>query len=326
MPTLKHRTETVSIDETNDGMRQIRVVSSDPHRFIPISSFKTGYPFELIGKILEVKGGDYLCDELAREEDPTYVREDLEFDLGAYFDFNSFDRKRILDFGCGSGASTMILARLFPRSQIAGVELDEDLLSIAKARLAFYRYPNVSLHCSPSGSELPDGIGTFDLVVMSAVYEHLLPKERRTVLPLIWKNINPGGSLFLNMTPHRYFPLEHHTTGLVGINYLPDKLAYSAAKRFSKRVDPSEPWEMFLRRGIRGATETEVSSLLCLDDDVEMLEPSSDRIRDRIDLWYERLNHNRLSLAKKTLRYVLKVFKLSTGIILVPNLTLVFRK
>ncbi|MFN2502510.1 MAG: hypothetical protein ABR530_10930, partial [Pyrinomonadaceae bacterium] len=123
-------------------------------------------------------------------------------------------------------------------------------------------YSNIAFHVSPSGSELPAGIGEFDLVIFSAVYEHLLPVERQSVIPLVWKQIARNGYLFLNMTPHRFFPIEHHTTGLPVINYLPDPIAYWATRRFSKRTDPSEDWETYLRRGIRGATENEISAIL----------------------------------------------------------------
>lgn len=156
----------------------------------------------------------------------------------------------------------MILARMFPDAEIVGVELEEKLLNIARARLEFYEYANVRLHTSPSGNELPHNIGTFDFVIMSAVYEHLLPQERKIVMPKVWSAIKPGGHLFLNMTPHRWFPIEHHTTGLPFLNYFPAKLALPLTKKFSKRTNPAENWETLLRCGIRGGTETEIVRIL----------------------------------------------------------------
>jgi 2-polyprenyl-3-methyl-5-hydroxy-6-metoxy-1,4-benzoquinol methylase len=326
LTTITHQDALISIDPIEGGKRRVQV---KPHRsdfFIPISVCETKYPLQLVEQILEIKGANYLCDELSREEDPNYVLADLEFDLRAYFDFDKLAGWRIMDFGCGSGASTMILARMFPESEIVGVELDEKLLSIARARLDFYSYPNVVLLQSPDGNELPENVGNFDLIVMSAVYEHLLPDERKTVVPKIWEKVKPGGYFFLNMTPHRYFPIEHHTTALPLINYLPDSAAYAAAKRFSKQTDPSEPWEMLLRRGIRGSTEGQIESLLNKSSRATLLEPNADGIRDRIDLWYARLSKDRMVMAKKSLRLFLKTLKTMSGIVLVPNLSLVFRK
>jgi hypothetical protein len=65
------------------------------------------------------------------------------------------------------------------------------------------------------------------------------------VLEQIWAVLNPGGIFFLNQTPFRFFPREAHTTGLPGLNYLPDRPALRAARRFSKRVSPDQSFEAF---------------------------------------------------------------------------------
>lgn len=318
----------ITVELLPNDISRVNVNPVNKDLFVPVKTFETKYSIELINKILEIKGSDYLCDELAREEDPTYVKRDLEDDLKAYFPNEDFSDKTILDFGCGSGASSIILSRIFPKAKIIGVELEEKLLSIAKARLDFYKYKNIEFYLSPNGNELPKNIGQFDLVIMSAVYEHLLPEERKTVVPLIWESIKENGFFFMNMTPHRYFPVEHHTTGLPLINYLPDILSYQVAKKFSKRIDPSESWEILLRRGIRGGTENEILAILKNNqaNKVKLLEPNTAEIKDRIDLWYSQLNQERLSSVKKIIRFTLKSVKLFTGMVIVPNLSLVFQK
>jgi hypothetical protein len=100
------------------------------------------------------------------------------------------------------------------------------------------------------------------MVVLSAVWEHLLPSERPEVLKQIWSLLRPGGFFFLNQTPHRFTPVETHTTGLPLINYLPDRLALSFARKFSKRVDRHETWDALLRKGIRRGTENEVAGII----------------------------------------------------------------
>jgi hypothetical protein len=175
---------------------------------------------------------------------------------------------------------------------------------------------------------LPPDIGSFDFVIMSAVYEHLLPEEREIVVPAIWSVIKPEGYLFLNMTPHRWFPIEHHTTGLPLINYLPSNLALMATRKFSKRIDPNESWEIFLRRGIRGATENEIIKILrkCSKGKPQLIEPSQKKLKDRIDLWYSQLNlQNRLAI-KKTIKFLMKTIRAVSGVTLVPNLSLVIKK
>jgi 2-polyprenyl-3-methyl-5-hydroxy-6-metoxy-1,4-benzoquinol methylase len=324
---LNHPNGDVTITELSGDTRRI---TTDPASklFTPLSTCETDYPVSLIELILEIKGPEYLCDEISRDTDPAYVRADLDNDLSAYFSTDEFANRRILDFGCGSGASSLILSRMFPDSQIIGLELDENHLRIARARLAHYGYTNIEFVTSPSGEELPPDLGEFDFVIMSAVYEHLLPRERTTVIPLLWSSIEPGGFLFLNMTPHRWFPIEHHTTGLPLLNYLPDALALPAARAFSKRIDKAEPWEMLLRRGIRGATEKEIVGIIAPASDHKplLMEPDKQGLSDRIDLWYAHLNHTRHVLSKKMIKSAMKALKAATGVTLVPNLSLVIRK
>ena len=325
--TLTDKEGQVSIIQQNNDLKKISVESLN-NSFSPLRQCETNYPLSLIELIFQTKGASYLCDEICRETDPNYVERDLKQDLTAYFTEEDFSGKRILDFGCGSGASSMILSRMFPKSEIVGVELEEKLLKTARARLEFYQYPNVEFHLSPSGNELPPGIGSFDFVVMSAVYEHLLPKERESVIPKVWSVIKPEGYLFLNMTPHRWFPIEHHTTGLPLINYLPANLALGITRKFSKRIDPNESWEIFLRRGIRGATENEIINILRKHSNskARLIEPSQKKLKDRIDLWYSQLNQQNRLAAKKTIKVLLKTLRAVSGITLVPNLSLVIKK
>ncbi|MBA2621199.1 MAG: class I SAM-dependent methyltransferase [Acidobacteria bacterium] len=316
-----------TITEKDDGIKLIKVQSYDGH-FVPIKSCRTVYPLSLIELIFRIKGSGYLCDEICRETNPDYVQRDLKKDLTAYFTKKEFTGKRILDFGSGSGASTMILSRMFPDAEIVGIELEEKLLDIARARLEFYKYPNIKFYLSPSGVELPPDVGEFDFVIMSAVYEHLLPKERETVIPQVWSIIKQDGNLFLNMTPHRWFLVEHHTTGLPLLNYLPPKLALPVSRKFSGRIDKTEPWETLLRRGIRGGTENEILGILekNFKNKPILLEPSQKNLKDRIDLWHSQLNQKNHRTIKRLLKSFLKTVRAVSGVTLVPNLSLVVKK
>ena len=216
----------------------------------------------------------------------------------------------------------MVLARMFPRAEIVGSELLASYVDLARKRGAFYGYGNVKFFVSPSGTELPSGIGMFDYVVMSAVYEHLLPVERETVLRAVWATLNPGGLLFLNQTPYRYFPIEAHTTGLPLLNYLPDAIAMRVARRLCRRIESGESWESMLRRGIRGGSEKRI--LTQLGPNAILLEPERCH-KDRIDLWFTELSPRKRAV-KQVIRGGLKSLRAVTGITMVPELSLAFRK
>lgn len=58
-----------------------------------------------------------------------------------------------------------------------------EFIEIARARAQHYGLGNVEALQSPDPERLPEGIGEFDFVNLGAVYEHLLPAERRRLLP-----------------------------------------------------------------------------------------------------------------------------------------------
>jgi 2-polyprenyl-3-methyl-5-hydroxy-6-metoxy-1,4-benzoquinol methylase len=104
----------------------------------------------------------------------------------------------VLDVGCNRGSIEALFHREHPakavRTAITGIDISEE--AIAQARMlelpgcTFRSYDGVSIGA-------PDG--SFDLVVMVEVIEHVLPKE--TLLREIHRVLKPGGRLFLT-TPN----------------------------------------------------------------------------------------------------------------------------
>ena len=319
----------ILVAPARDGKRTLTVKPNSPSSFISRRQITTSYPDDLILCILEAKGLSDVCDEIARDEDPCYVSVALQTDLFAFVPPEYFAGKRVLDFGCGSGASTMVLHRLVKGAEIYGVELDKRLIRVAKARALYYGFPPDHLVTSPDAQTLPTELGSFDVVVLSAVWEHLLPVERPIVMRQIWSLLRQGGIFFLNQTPNRYCPMEVHTTGLPIINYLPDRLALLAARRFSSCVKPDERWESLLRRGIRGGTREEVLKLITntCNGKVSLFAPvRSEGAKDLIDLWYKVSSEARLRALKRCIWFILKGLKFVTGAQLVPSLTLAVQK
>lgn len=323
---LAHPDAAIRIEETL-GRRTIRVAPRNGV-FAAARDWSTAYPVELIDHVLRVKGPGRLCDEIMRDEDPRYVEHSFRWGILGYVGSDAFDGRRVLDFGSGSGASSMVLSRLFPKARIVGIELVADFVGLARHRARFYGVEDrVEFQLSPTSDALPEQLGQFDYVVFSAVYEHLLPHERRSMLPKLWQHLKPGGVLFLDQTPYRWSPVETHTTGLPLINYLPDRLALRCARRFSKKVGPDATWPELLRRGIRGATTREILADITRGGGrAELLEPSMLGLRDRIDLWYRLSSANRKPRIKRVMKHGFRAIKAITGVTAVPQLSLAIRK
>jgi 2-polyprenyl-3-methyl-5-hydroxy-6-metoxy-1,4-benzoquinol methylase len=316
-------TGSMTIEALPNGCHKVSVRPAPGHA-VARSQWVTSYPTSLIREIFSAKGL-YVCDEIMREEDPRYVEHHIQKEVLSYFPAEAFAGKRILDFGCGSGGSSMVLGRMLPPCEIVGIDLEEKLLNIARLRAAHFGRSSIQLLQSPSGDSLPPALGQFDFIMFNAVFEHLLPHERPMLLPKIWRHLKPGGVLFLNQTPYRYSLVEVHTTGGVPfINYLPDGLALWAARKFSRHVGPEDDWNTLLRRGIRGGTVPEVLGLLGGDEHAELLAPRPE-VGDRIDLWFKTLSPRHAWL-KRAIWTSLKVIKGITGKEVAPSLSLAVRK
>jgi 2-polyprenyl-3-methyl-5-hydroxy-6-metoxy-1,4-benzoquinol methylase len=107
--------------------------------------------------------------------------------------------KRVLDFGCGSGAQlTFPLAQIFPQVEFLGV--DSDAPSIAHAA-AECRAPN--LRFAPAAAL--QGDERFDLVIASEVIEHV--QSPLGLLRSLAARLDPGGRMLLTL-PNGYGPFE----------------------------------------------------------------------------------------------------------------------
>jgi 2-polyprenyl-3-methyl-5-hydroxy-6-metoxy-1,4-benzoquinol methylase len=326
---ITHDEANVEISELDTDRRKVFVEKRTRGYYLPRFECETSYPVDLIKLILAAKGPGFLCDEIARDEAPDYVERSLRWSVLSFKPKEEFAGKTMLVVGCGSGASTVILARLFSDVDVIGVDADEELLTIAKARADHYKLDNLSFQLAPTSKDLPDRVKDVDFVMLTAVYEHLLPAERRSIMPQIWKALKPGGVLFLHETPFRYFPIETHTTnGLPLINFMPDRLTHLCARTFSKRNLANDDWNTLLRKGIRGGTISEIKKdLRGLSHQPVFLPPTGiDGVKDQIDLWYASSPKELYPRAKKVVRVGMKLIKTLTGVDMVPYLTLAIQK
>jgi 2-polyprenyl-3-methyl-5-hydroxy-6-metoxy-1,4-benzoquinol methylase len=325
---IRREDGTLVIEELGNGLRKLTALNASRGAYRSQGFCTTTYPVELIEMFLERAGVAAVCEVIGRDGDS--ITDSIRDLTSAYVNFDDMAGKRILDFGCGGGASTVILAKLFPEAEVIGVELMEDKLQMGRARAAHHGLKNVQFLVSPDGSHLPRDLGAFDFAYLFAVYEHLLPDERPVILKLVWEHLNPGGIVFIDATPHRYFPIDLHSTHLPLINYLPDRAAHWAARRFAPGgdVNKSPVWSDHLRGGIRGATEKSILKSIGSDADFKpvLLAPGQRGMRDRCDYWYSRLSQRRYRMLKKTARIGLKAIYHLTGTVLAPNLSVAIQK
>jgi ubiquinone/menaquinone biosynthesis C-methylase UbiE len=106
----------------------------------------------------------------------------------AYHLVGNIQGKRVLDFGCGSGANSMLLARR--GAVVCGVDISHDLLAIARDRLARSADPLRAGFVAASAHDLPLEDGSFDLVFGIAILHHL---DLKLVSKEVHRVLKPGG-------------------------------------------------------------------------------------------------------------------------------------
>lgn len=102
---------------------------------------------------------------------------------------------RVLDLGCGTGTLALALARRYPASQVIGLDLDQEILAIARDKAT---PAGVPVHLVRGlATRLPLGPSSLDRVVSSLVFHHLDGFQKRAALAEAIVALRPGGEFHL---------------------------------------------------------------------------------------------------------------------------------
>jgi trans-aconitate methyltransferase len=254
-----------------------------------------------------------------------YVRFRTRFTFQRFVNLPPDGTYRFLDFGCGEGHSIEALLDVFPRASFVGAEFHADQFARCQVRLG--NDPRVALvQMSDAGSL--DGIGSgFDVIQLNAVFEHMLPAERRTLMPELWQRLATNGFLVLTETPWRWFPIETHTTSRPLVNYMPDRLALFVLRHLSKVKDyaNTRTWDEALRHGLRGATVREImASFGAAPGSARIVQSSAPDAGDMLDVWWH--GECRKTRQKKLAYTTLRAWRAVTGMVVSPWVNLVVQK
>jgi SAM-dependent methyltransferase len=132
-----------------------------------------------------------------------WARGDLDLYDGAF----ELKDKVVLDAGCGPGGKTVYYAELGVKRMV-GVDRSPDNIAQAIEFAKKRRVVNVEFRTGSIDS-LPFESGTFDLAMMSDVFEHI---ERRLLSPALHelaRVLKPGGQLALYFPPWTSFDASH---------------------------------------------------------------------------------------------------------------------
>ncbi|MBI3030833.1 MAG: class I SAM-dependent methyltransferase [Candidatus Rokubacteria bacterium] len=140
---------------------------------------------------------------------------------------------RVLEVGCSFGHITEYLNDQPPVTEIHTFDVDGPFVEITRAKVEELSLGKVRqvLHLTDEQTtRLPFPDAAFDLVLAVGVVEHLPARDRHRYVDEWYRVLVPGGHIAILDTPNRLFPLETHSVGLPGIQWLPPRLAFGYAR------------------------------------------------------------------------------------------------
>ena len=133
---------------------------------------------------------DASYDNLAEQALPHY-HEAHEI-LVACLPFPADAKLRVLDLGTGTGVTSAYILRQFPEAQVTGVDLFEDMLAGARARLQPFG-DRVTLVQGDNAALLRELAEPQDVIVSAFCIHHLSDDDKVALFALIHQRLRPGG-------------------------------------------------------------------------------------------------------------------------------------
>ena len=142
-------------------------------------------------------------------EDSTYFAEykirDLRRELAAQ-GIDATAVVRLLDFGCGVGASIPYLRQYFTQAQLLGVDVSEESLDLARSR-----HGERANFLKMAGGELPAEAEALDAACAMCVFHHIDECQHVELLSQIRSRLKPGGLMMV----YEHNPLNPLTVRVV---------------------------------------------------------------------------------------------------------------
>lgn len=102
----------------------------------------------------------------------------------------SMQGKSVLDFGCGVGGASVLVATEYPVREVVGVDVEDAQIESARSLAQAHELPNVEFHRTSPG-KLPFVDDRFDIVITKDVICHV--KDKLSLFKEVKRVMAPGG-------------------------------------------------------------------------------------------------------------------------------------
>ncbi|MSO66129.1 MAG: class I SAM-dependent methyltransferase [Alphaproteobacteria bacterium] len=116
--------------------------------------------------------------------------------------FPNFKPKRILDFGCAVGASTLPWKTAFPDAEVSGIDVGSAMMRYAHARAEAFGHAVHFSQQSAEHTDFPDNY--FDIVASSGVFHETSHSGSSNIMKEVYRILKPGGMSINSDIPHQH--------------------------------------------------------------------------------------------------------------------------
>ncbi|QQE66141.1 hypothetical protein GFS31_28390 [Leptolyngbya sp. BL0902] len=103
--------------------------------------------------------------------------------------------RRILDLGCGTGSTTLMLKRRFPQAEVIGLDLSPQMLVMAADKAKSAPLDITFCHGNAAETGLPEA--SFNVVCMTLLFHETPPTVAKTILQESFRLLVPGGQVLI---------------------------------------------------------------------------------------------------------------------------------
>jgi ubiquinone/menaquinone biosynthesis C-methylase UbiE len=103
--------------------------------------------------------------------------------------------RRILDLGCGTGSTTLLLKQAFPYAKVTGLDLSPYMLAVAQDKAQQADLEIDWKQGTAESTQLPSA--SFDLVTASLLFHETPPAVTQTILTESYRLLAPGGQVLI---------------------------------------------------------------------------------------------------------------------------------
>lgn len=103
--------------------------------------------------------------------------------------------RRILDLGCGTGSTTLLLKQAFPQAQVIGLDLSPYMLVMAEHKARTAGLEIQWCHGNAEATGFPDA--SFELVTASLLFHEAPPTVSKSILREAFRLLTAGGEVLI---------------------------------------------------------------------------------------------------------------------------------